>query len=428
MTLFENINLYYVLIGTVLFGFSAGVLGCFAFLRKRSLIGDALAHAALPGVCIAYLITGAKVHALFIVGAIVSGLIASAILHSIVRYSRIKEDAAIGLVLSVFFGIGIMLLTYIQHLPMGNQSGLDKFLFGQAASLIGEDLYLFGGLALTVIFIVMLAYKEFKLIAFDPGFAETIGVPVRGMDILLTLLIVTVVTAGLQAVGVVLMAAMLITPASAARQWTDHLWWMLLLSGIFGALSGATGAIASALAPRMPTGPWIVVAVTTLFAISILFAPRRGMAARWWRTQRNTVRINQENILKTLYRLTEDTPAAPPTLDMLRRYRHVSVRRALRLLSHLRRQGLVVQGNRPEEWALTETGRMQAEKLVRRHRLWEVYLTQYLQLGKTHVHADAEEIEHILTPELEAELESLLNYPTTDPHQRPIPYPGRKPS
>lgn len=428
MTLFENVNLYYVLIGTVLFGFSSGVLGCFAFLRKRSLIGDALAHAALPGVCIAYLISGAKIHALFILGAIISGLIASMVLHSIVRYSRIKEDAAIGLVLSVFFGIGIMLLTYIQHLPMGNQSGLDKFLFGQAASLVGEDLYLFGGLALAVICVVMLAYKEFKLIAFDPGFAETIGIRVRGMDILLTLLIVTVVTAGLQAVGVVLMAAMLITPASAARQWTDRLWGMLLLSGIFGALSGATGAIASALAPRMPTGPWIVVAVTTIFAVSILFAPRRGMVARWWHTRRNTVRINQENILKTLYRLSEDAPTTPPTLDMLRRYRHLSVRRALRLLARLQRQGLAVQGNRPDEWTLTAMGREQAEKLVRRHRLWEVYLTQYLQLGKTHVHADAEEIEHILTPELEAELESLLNYPTTDPHHRPIPYPRGRPS
>lgn len=428
MSFWTGSNLQYVLTGTILFGFSAGVLGCFAFLRKRSLMGDALAHAALPGVCIAYLLTGVKSQGLFIIGALVSGLIASYVLNAIVRHSRIKEDAAIGLVLSVFFGVGIMLLTYIQHLPMGNQTGLDKFLFGQAASLIGSDLYLFSGLAVAVIGVVLLAYKEFKLIAFDPGYADTIGVPVRGMDMLLTVLIVTVVTAGLQAVGVVLMAAMLITPAAAARQWTDRLWGMLLLAGTFGAASGGVGAIASAVAPRMPTGPWIVMAVTLLFAVSITCAPKRGIIARVVRRLKTARRINQENILKTLYRLTEDAPKIPPTLNMIRRYRHIGIRRALRLLLHLQAKGWVTAGQRSEEWLLTATGHTHAEGLVRRHRLWEVYLTQYLQLGKTHVHADAEEIEHILTPELERELEALLNYPTQDPHARPIPYPEGRPS
>lgn len=420
--LWANTNLHFVLVGTTLFGFSAGVLGCFAFLRKRSLIGDALAHAALPGVCIAYLLTGTKVQGVLILGALGSGLIASYILNAIVRHSRIKEDAAIGLVLSVFFGIGIMLLTHIQHLPMGNQSGLDKFLFGQAASLIGKDLYLFGGLAAAVITVTFLAYKEFKVIAFDPGYAETIGIPVRRMDVLLTLLIVTVVTAGLQAVGVVLMAAMLITPAAAARQWTNQLWRMLLLAGIFGAVAGSAGAIASAVAPRMPTGPWIVMAITAIFVVSIVFAPQRGILARVLRQFRNATRIQQENVLKTLYRLMEDAPQSTPTVDMVRRYRHLSIRRTLHLLKRLQRMGFVSEGTRPEEWLLTADGRTRAEALVRRHRLWEVYLTQYLQLGKGHVHADAEEIEHVLTPELEQELEALLGYPVQDPHARPIPY------
>lgn len=420
-------NLYYVLIGTTLFGFSAGILGCFAFLRKRSLIGDALAHAALPGVCLAYLLTGTKHHSWLILGALGSGLVASYLLNAIVRHSRIKEDAAIGLVLSVFFGIGIMLLTHIQHLPMGNQSGLDKFLFGQAASLISGDLYLFGGLAMAVVAVTLLAYKEFKLIAFDPEYAVTIGTPVRSMDVLLTVLIVTVVTAGLQAVGVVLMAAMLITPAAAARQWTDCLWRMLLLAGVFGASAGSIGAITSAIAPRMPTGPWIVIAITTLFAISIVFAPQRGILARMLRQFQTARRITQENILKTLYRLTEDAPQTTPTVDAIRRYRHFSIRKTLSLLRKLQRLNLVTPGNRPGEWTLTPTGLQQAERLVRRHRLWEVYLTQYLQLGKSHVHADAEEIEHILTPELERELEALLKYPTQDPHSRPIPYSRERP-
>lgn len=417
-----NANLFYVLVGSALFGLSAGVLGCFAFLRKRALMGDALAHAALPGVCIAYLLTGMKHPLIFIAGATISGLIASFALNAITRYSRIKEDAAIGLVLSVFFGIGIVLLTYIQHQPLGNQSGLDKFLFGQAASLIGRDLYLFSGLAVTLLGAVLCAYKEFKVIAFDPGFASGIGIPVRWMDTFLTVLIVLVVTAGLQAVGVVLMAAMLITPAAAARQWTDRLSRMLALAGCFGAGAGAVGAIASAVAPRMPTGPWIVVAITTIFAVSITVAPRRGMLPRWWRQWRNAVRINRENILKTLYRLREDQPDMTPSIDLLRRYRHLSVRRALRLLRQLARARLVEEAERPDQWRLTPNGLGAAERLVRRHRLWEVYLTEYLQLGKAQVHADAEEIEHILTPELEAELETLLQRPRTDPHGRPVPY------
>ncbi|MBI2346583.1 MAG: metal ABC transporter permease [Deltaproteobacteria bacterium] len=416
-------NLLYVVSGSVLFGISAGVLGCFAFLRKRALMGDALAHAALPGVCLAYLLTGGMKHPLlFIVGAAASGLLGSFALNTITRRSRIKEDAAIGLVLSVFFGVGIMLLTYIQHQPLGNQSGLDKFLFGQAASLIGRDIYLFGSLALVVLIAMVLAYKELKVIAFDPGFATGIGVPIGWMDTFLTVLIVLVVVAGLQAVGVVLMAAMVITPAAAARQWTDRLTRMLGLAGLFGATAGAVGAVTSALAPRMPTGPWIVIAITAIFAVSIAFAPRHGMLPRWWRHARNATRINRENILKTLYRLREDQPALTPTIDLLRRYRHLSVGRALRLLQQLARMRLVEQGGRPEEWQLTPNGIRAAESLVRRHRLWEVYLTQYLQLGKGQVHADAEEIEHVLTPELEVELEALLHRPRLDPHARPIPY------
>lgn len=425
MNFANHINFIYVLLGTALFGMSAGVLGCFALLRKRALVGDALAHAALPGVCIAYLLTGAKHPLIFVCGAAVSGLLGSYAIHAITRYSRIKEDAAIGLVLSVFFGIGIVLLTYIQHQPMGNQSGLDKFLFGQAAALIGRDLALFSGLAAALLVAVCLAYKEFKLIAFDSGFAQVIGVPVRAMEVLLTLLIVLVVTAGLQAVGVVLMAAMLITPAAAARQWTDSLAKMLLLAGAFGALSGVLGTVASALAPRMPTGPWIVVAVSTFFAISIVLAPLRGMLPRWLKQRRNAEKIQQENVLKTLYRLGEDDiskQVSGSSVTELRRYRHSTERRAQQLLERLRERGLVVPGQHTDLWKLTAEGERAARGLVRRHRLWEVYLTTYLALGQGEVHADAEDIEHVLTPELEAELEALLGRPTHDPHQRPIPY------
>lgn len=421
-----NSNLLYVLSGTVLFGISAGVLGCFALLRKRALMGDALAHAALPGVCLAYLLSGGLKHpALFIAGASVSGLCGSFAVQGITRHSRIKEDSAIGLVLSVFFGIGIMLLTYIQHQPFGNQSGIDKFLFGQAAAMIPRDVWLFGGLAVALVLAVVLAYKELKVLTFDPDYARAAGLPVAFLDAYLLTLIVLVVTAGLQAVGVVLMAAMLITPAAAARQWTDRLGHMVVLAGLFGATSGAVGAWASALAPRMPTGPWIVVAITGVFMVSIAFAPRHGILPRLRRHRRNAAHVKVENVLKTLYRLTEDHPAATYSIAQIQQYRELHTRECERLLSRLTRAGFVAQrpgGNAASVWHLTLSGHIEAQRLVRRHRLWEVYLTRYLHLGQGQVHSDAEDIEHVLTPELEHELELLLQHPATDPHQRVIPY------
>src|SRR3989338_5422852 len=421
MNILFDANVQYVLFGSVFFGISSGVLGCFAFLRKRALVGDAIAHAALHGICIAYLLTQTKHPLVIILGAATTALLGSFAINVITEKSRIKEDAAIGLVLSVFFGIGILLLTYIQHQPYGNQSGLDKFLFGQAASLIGRDVQVFGTLAVLLLVAVFFAYKEFKLMAFDRSFASAIGLPTTLMDVFLTLLIVLVVTTGLQAVCVVLMASMLITPAAAARQWTDRLPVMLLLAGLFGAFSGATGSIASALAPRMPTGPWIVMTITLFFAISILMAPKRGILPRWQRHRGNHRRMNCENILLTFYRLEEEGSERFFSLDEIRRYRALSVRSALQLLSILEQKELILGGEKPEHWQLTSNGRSEAKKLIRRHRLWELYLSRYLHLRHTQVHVDAEEIEHILTPELEAELETLLQHPKRDPHLKPIP-------
>lgn len=421
MHILFDANVQFVLLGCMLFGIASGVLGCFALLRRRALLGDAIAHAALPGVCLMYLILHTKHPLFFVLGAATTALLGSMAINTIVARSRIKEDAAIGLVLSVFFGIGIVLLTFIQHQPLGNQSGLDKFLFGQAASMIGRDVKVFGGVAALLVIAVFLFYKEFKVIAFDRTFAEVSGIAVRSMDMILTLLIVFVVTAGLQAVGVVLMAAMLITPAAAARQWTSSLPKMLLLAAVFGAVSGVGGALMSTIAPRMPTGPWIVIAVTTLFAFSISLAPERGMVARWIREKKNSIRINSENILRTLYLLREEDGRVEHSIDAIRRYRCLSVTRAFVFLKKLIRKGWVEEGDIPDSWRLTTVGYERARELVRRHRLWEVYLSRYLHLPRSHVHADAEEIEHILTPELEAELEFLLKHPTEDPHGRPIP-------
>jgi len=417
----QDANVRYVLFGSMLLAGATGVIGCFAFLRKRSLVGDAIAHAALPGVCLAYLLFESKEPYVLLAGAILAGWGGTLLIDFIRENTRLKEDAAIAIVLSVFFGAGIALLTVIQHSGRASQAGLDKFLFGQAASLMSKDVWVLGVLALLLWAAVWLAFKEFKVYAFDPEFARGIGLPVRGIEIALTTLIVAGIAIGLQMVGIVLMAALLITPAAAARQWTDHLPRMVILAGVLGALSGAAGAFTSALAPRMPTGPWMVVTVTFFFVASLLFAPRRGVAARVWRQAVSRATIAAENVVTTLYRLDEREGAPrsswPP--EAILRYRPMTPAKLEGLLRRLFRQGLVAFDGRG--WALSEEGESRARRIVRRHRLWELYLTEQLQLPAHRVHQDAEEIEHWLSQAQEEELVALLDQPLLDPHAREIP-------
>jgi manganese/zinc/iron transport system permease protein len=266
-----------VALGAMLLGIVSGVLGSFAVLRRQGLLGDALSHAALPGICIAFMLTNSRTPIVLLLGAGIAGWIGTMILLRVVKDTRLSEDAALGVVLSVFFGVGILLLTLIQHQDNANQAGLDKYLFGQAASLVAEDVVTFTVLGTLAIIVVILFFKEFKLLSFDPEFAASIGLPTRWLDILLTSLLVIAVMIGLQTVGVVLMAAMVIGPGAAARQWTDRLHIMLILSAIFGAAAGVSGAVISVQASRIPTGPMIVLSLTVIVIISILFAPRRGL-------------------------------------------------------------------------------------------------------------------------------------------------------
>ena len=273
-------NIRWILLATMLLGVSSGVLGSFAYLRKQSLMGDALSHAALPGVCIAFMLTGIKSLWFFMIGAGIAGAIATFGIGFITRHSRIKQDAALAIVLSAFFGLGIMLLTRIQQSGSGSQAGLDKFLFGQAAAMVQADVYTMTALASMLIAVCALFFKHFKLISFDAGFARMIGYPTGALEQLLMLLLVVAVVVGIQAVGVVLMAAMLITPAVAARYWTDRLGVMVVLAGLFGAASGALGTLVSTVANQLPTGPLAVLAATAIFVVSVLFAPRRGLVAK----------------------------------------------------------------------------------------------------------------------------------------------------
>jgi manganese/zinc/iron transport system permease protein len=272
-----------VALGGMLLGIVAGVLGAFAVLRRQALLGDTLSHAALPGICIAFMLTGSRAPLVLLIGAGIAGWIGTLIFLRTIKATKLSEDTMLGVVLSVFFGIGILLLTFIQQQNNANQAGLDKYLFGQAASLIGRDVRMFAALGVGALSAVYLFYKEFKLLSFDPEFAASLGLPVRRLDIMLTSLLVVAVMIGLQTVGVVLMAAMIIGPATAARQWTDRLRTMLVLSGVFGGLAGVTGAVISVQASRLPTGPMIILSLTVIVFASLLFAPRHGLVAEWWR-------------------------------------------------------------------------------------------------------------------------------------------------
>ena len=280
-------TLMIVAIGAALLGAVSGALGTYAVLRRQSLLGDAISHAALPGIAIAFLLTRSKAPLVLVLGAALAGWLGTLLIMSIVRMTRIKYDSALGIVLSTFFGFGLVLHTLIQRTGNANQAGLDTFLFGQAATILERDVFTIGILGGVAILITLIFWKELKLLVFDEGFAASLGFSPRALDILLTSLLVIAIVLGLQAVGAVLMSAMLVAPAVAARQWTDRLSVMMLLAAFFGALAGVSGTVISSSASRIPTGPTIVLCATVVVGFSILFALNRGLLWDWMRQRRN---------------------------------------------------------------------------------------------------------------------------------------------
>jgi manganese/zinc/iron transport system permease protein len=419
---FTDPNIRFVAFGSVLLTASSAIVGSFTFLNKKSLIGDAIAHAVLPGICLGFMVSQTKNPLILILGAFITGWLSLIAVEFITSRTRIKEDTAIGLILSVFFGIGVVMLTIIQKSGNAAQSGLDHFLFGKAAALVGSDLMAFGAVALILLVVVYFLFKEFALLAFDKDYAASIGLPVKRIELVLTSLIVLAVVIGIQAVGVVLMAAILITPAAAARFWTNKITLMIMLASLFGGISGLSGAYISYIAPAMPTGPWIVIVISTIAFISFFFAPERGIISRLWRQRSIRKTINDENILKALYQLGEenkDFVRAHMPEEVLRK-RRMPLDKLTKILKRLRNQGYVERLG--SGWQMTAEGKARAQRVVKIHRLWELYLTTELRIAPDHVHDDADTIEHLLTPELEAELERLLQYPKQDPHHSEIPY------
>lgn len=408
-----DLNFQLVLVGSLLIGATGGMLGTFAVLRKRSLLGDALAHAALPGVAGAFMLTGSKALPVLIAGATVSGVIGVLTIQFVVNQTRIKADAALGIVLSVFFGVGIVLLTHIQQSGVGNQSGLDKFLFGQAASIVRSDIVVMCVLSAFVLIAVAAFYKEFKALIFDPDYLTSVGYNSRGVDLLLMGLIVLTVMVGLQAVGVILIAAMLITPAVSARFWTEKLGIMLAIATCLGAVSGMMGTWISTLAPKIPTGPVMVLVATGGFIVSAIFAPSRGVLARLFRLRDNRRRESRHHFLRAFGEIAEvnDTSDSLTIEEIARQLDEPSVVTS-KTASRLVRGGWLARSG--DRVSLTGQGRRDAEFVLKSHRLWEHYLVHRSNLKLDHVDRPADDVEHILTPEILKALEVTLSESEVD--------------
>jgi len=413
----------FALLGSMLLGICCGLLGSFIVVRKMALVGDALSHAVLPGVALGFLWNMSKDPIAIFVGATIAGLVGTSVVTLIKQTTRLKEDTALGLVLASFFAVGICLLTMIQRLPTGNKTGIDKFLFGQAAAMGADDVRLIAIVTVLSITIIALFYKEFLLTSFDAGFAKVAGFPAQAIHYGLMLLLAFSVVIALQAVGVVLVSAMLITPAAAAYLLTDRMSRMLWLAAFFGMAAGAVGAFFSYLGPNLPTGPFMVLGATAVFVLAFLFGPRHGVVMRWWRQRSRAQRIQRENTLKSMYHVLEarEFKGDGVSLRELSERRRETIEEAKQQVGDLRRHAMVTLHEEGNVAFLTPEGWQLACAIVRNHRLWELYLTNAAHIAADHVHEDAEKIEHVLGEEVVRDLERRLEYATTDPHGRRIP-------
>lgn len=443
--MFSNISLYFTdsilrgpTIASMLMCLSAGLVGVIVFLRKQSLIGEALSHASYPGVILGIILagfleltpnSGLLISFFIISGAFITALLGMYCIHLLVKKLKVRPDSALCFVLSGFFGIGLTLASQVQFSYSTLYQQIQVYLYGQAATMTDNHIFIYSFLAIVVITLIAFLYKEIQLVIFDESYAKSLGFKTKWIESLLFILTVLAVVIGIRSVGVVLMSAMLIAPAVSARQFTDKLSTMLMLSAFFGLVSGFLGNYLSVETTQfflnryptermsIPTGPMIVVVASILSLLSLCFSPKRGILIRLFRIARFRYKCISENILKAIWRHNSNGKI---TLDELAKYQSSSKIYLQFILHNLKSQGWITLIDY-HTYSLTHDGRLRASKIIRLHRLWEVYLVDYLGVGAERVHRNAEEMEHIITPQLERELTLLLKDPKIDPHEQPIP-------
>ncbi len=413
-------NTRLVVLSTALLGVACGLIGSYLLLRKRSLMGDALSHACLPGVALAFLASVAfggsgKELPILLGGAALTGVVGFLVMLFVTRQTRIKDDAAMGIVLSVFFGAGVALLAFVQESPKGSAAGLESFIYGKAASMVAGDFLILAVVAGISVALAIALFKELRLLCFDAGYARSSGWPTGLLDVLLLSLVAAVTVAGLQSVGLILIIAFLITPAAAARFWTENLAVMLPVAALIGGLSGWLGSSISALATGLPAGAIIVLATSAFFLFSMLFGTSRGvliLLLRQWQLRR---KIGRQHVLRAIYEILErrarkfGTPlqqTVAPFPKVLRQ-RSWKPRRLRRLVRSAHADDLVVHPE-DEMIELTEAGFREAERVTHNHRLWEMYLIRYADIAPSHVDRDADAVEHVVGSDLVKELEQAL--------------------
>jgi manganese/zinc/iron transport system permease protein len=423
----RDYNTRVVLAGVTLLGAAGGLVGTFLLLRKRSLLSDSLSHACLPGICLAFiageLAFGAgKSLPLLLAGATLSGLAGIAAIAGLRRIPKIKDDAALALVLSIFFGLGIALISLVQQLPSGNAAGLKGFIFGKAASMTLGDATLIGWLATLVLAAVIALRRELTLLCFDEAFAKSSGLPTFVLDLVLMGLVVAATVIGLQAVGLLLVVALLIIPPTAARFWSDRIFPNLGISAAFGALSGAVGVLASALLPKFPAGAVIVLAALVLFSISFLFGPAKGVVRRWLDHRGLTGRIENQHLLRAFFEVLEtrsvdseaeatQSASGEVMLQELEAKRAWKSGRIKKLLARAERAGALVSLEN-DRYQLTAHGWNEARRITRNHRLWELYLIHYAATAPAIVDREADAVEHVVGRDVVDRLERLLEETT----------------
>ena len=421
-----------VLLGTVLMGLSCGIMGGLIVTRRLSLFGDTLSHAVLPGVAVGFLWSQSKDSWAILVGATAAGFLGVALISLLQKTSRIRQDSALGLVLSGFYALGICMLTRIQKMEFGNQSGIDKYLFGQVVGLSSSDLWTMAFSCILILVLSIVLYKELLISGFDAEYARSIGLPVELLQYLLWLLLAFAVITSLQIVGVVLVSALLVIPAATASLITDKMRLILIWSALLGCAAGATGAFLSFLGDQLPTGPIIVLVSATFFLFALFFHPQNGLLFKWVSSRNRNHRILLENTLKAVYQELEsiDFQKEIISVGQLAKRRRASMPQA-----HREANALVAKQYatlhfvedessappRPTMLSLTPKGWGSACRIVRNHRLWELYLTNEARYAPDHVHDDAEKIEHVLGEETVRRIERILSNPKKDPHGKLIP-------
>jgi len=412
----QGYNTRLVVLATAILGLGSGVVGSLLLLRKRSLMGDVLSHATLPGIAIAFAVLSSlggagKSLPVLLVGAALSGLAGVGVMLVIRRTTRLRDDVAMGFVLSVFFGTGVAILQMVRNLP--DASGLQSFIYGKTASMVGSDFLVVALVSGLACGIAILLLKEFTLLCFDESFAAAEGWPVLLLDVLLLALVTAVTVVGLQSVGLILVIAFLIIPAAAARFWTERLGVMLVLSGLIGAFSGWLGASLSALLPRTPAGAVIVIAAAAIFLLSMFFGRKRGVVPRYLDHRRLRRRVGRQHLLRSIYEILESDGTLPVTNHpvsrlLLLEHRSWPPRELHRLLALARREDHLEPTAKASDILLSESGFGEAARITRNHRLWELYLIRHADIAPSHVDRDADMVEHILGPEMVRELEREL--------------------